>query len=117
MASTPSERRGSGIGLQGTTSLSPPPSPSSAPVVPRPTRIGNYVGTLLSADSFGAHHAHSVTYSLQQLGEQLGQGFYGVVYKGFNIETGEFVAIKQFHTDKLVKAKGKDDLMVRTVWF
>lgn len=33
--------------------------------------------------------------SIQTLGEVLGKGGYGVVYKGWNSETGEFVAVKQ----------------------
>lgn len=33
--------------------------------------------------------------SLQQLGDRIGKGAFGAVYKGLDIQTGSFVAIKR----------------------
>lgn len=43
--------------------------------------------------------------SLQRLGECLGKGSFGVVYKGLSVETGEVFAVKQMRLLKGVQAQ------------
>lgn len=43
----------------------------------------------------GPPNLRSVPRGAQQLGEQIGKGGYGVVYRGMRLDTGEFVAVKQ----------------------
>lgn len=47
-----------------------------------------------------------------QLGNCIGKGAFGVVYKGLNLEDGEIVAIKQISLDEATEI---DSVMVRTV--
>jgi serine/threonine protein kinase len=47
---------------------------------------------------------------MQQLGEQIGKGAFGKVFKGLNVETGQFVAIKRLSRAKI----DEEAFMVRT---
>ncbi|KAJ5071692.1 mtk1/mekk4 [Anaeramoeba ignava] len=46
-----------------------------------------------------------------QIGEIIGRGAFGAVYKGFNISTGEFVAIKRISLTKIPKDELKSTMM------
>ena len=35
-------------------------------------------------------------HSLQQIGTEIGRGGFAIVYQAFNVETGDFVAVKRF---------------------
>ena len=38
---------------------------------------------------------------LQQIGAEIGRGGFAVVYQAFNVEMGEFVAVKRFPLDAI----------------
>lgn len=40
-------------------------------------------------------------YGLQLLGDEIGKGAYGRVYKGLDLENGDFVAIKQVSLENI----------------
>ncbi len=48
---------------------------------------------------------------MQQVGDRIGKGAYGTVYRGLNTEIGEVVALKQFDLLNV----GKDDMDSLTV--
>ena len=49
----------------------------------------------------------------QMLGDEIGKGAYGRVYKGLDLENGDFVAIKQVSLENIVQ----EDLNVIMVCF
>ncbi|KAL6068784.1 Protein kinase of the Mitotic Exit Network [Balamuthia mandrillaris] len=53
--------------------------------------LGDSVDELIKPESIGPYH----------VGPVIGRGFFGVVYKALNVETGDFVAIKRLDLRKL----------------
>lgn len=41
-------------------------------------------------------HRPAPILSFQQIGTEIGRGAFAVVYQAFNVETGDFVAVKRF---------------------
>jgi hypothetical protein len=38
---------------------------------------------------------------MQQMGAEIGRGGFAIVYSAFNVETGDFVAVKRFPLDAI----------------
>lgn len=51
-------------------------------------RFSTLITTTLHADKYFG--------STQQIGAEIGRGAFAVVYQAFNVETGDFVAVKRF---------------------
>eukprot|EP00158_Paraphelidium_tribonemae_P004665 Partr_v1_DN26898_c2_g1_i3_m40903 putative mitogen-activated protein kinase kinase kinase len=79
--------------------MSASPSPSVALPTPRnrPARAPTPSG------DFGRRTStfRNSTIGEYQLGDCIGKGAFGTVYRGLNVDTGEVVAIKQFELDKI----------------
>lgn len=50
------------------------------------------------------------------LGDEIGRGAHGIVYKGLNLENGEFVAIKQVSLEN-IKDEDLKNIMVRFFFY
>ena len=42
---------------------------------------------------------------LQQIGAEIGKGHFAVVFQAFDVETGDFVAVKRFELKKITNEK------------
>jgi len=51
---------------------------------------------LMSMDEFCIDFYERSCMHMQQIGAEIGRGAFGVVYQAFNIDTGDFVAMKRF---------------------
>lgn len=52
----------------------------------------------------------------QMLGDEIGKGAYGRVYKGLDLENGDFVAIKQVSLENIAQ-EDLNIIMVSSVFF
>jgi serine/threonine protein kinase len=47
------------------------------------------------------YDTHNLTHAIQQLGERLGKGAFGEVFKGLDLTTGQFVAVKRIEKGRV----------------